>query len=182
MSLGRKFAKNYFPLSTPRRHLMVSSLIKFPDVFLFDFTIYLSTSSVALKQLYFPDHIKNIYGSPVPVCSCDGILCFIMAQGSAVLCNPCIRKFKMLPPLKTEQGRPLSTYSFGYDPFIQGYKIVAISFFKDNTNEVSVYTTNSWRKIQDFTYSLHDTRRLGVFVNGTVASLQVVICLCMFGL
>ena len=110
-------------------------------------------------------------GSPFRVCSCDRILCFVMHEGYAsVLWNPSIRKFKMLPPLNTEQRCLISSYSFEYDPFIHGYKIVAISFFKDNTNAVSVYTlgTDSWRRIQDFTYSFYDTRRSGVFVSGTV--------------
>jgi hypothetical protein len=120
-----EFAKNHFPLSTPRQHLMVSSLNEFPDFFLFDFTVHLSlsTSGIMPKQVYFPDHIKKSYGSPVRVCSCDGIICFVMAQGSVVLCNPCIREFMMLPPpLKTEQGRPLSD-------MILSFKVIRLLLF-----------------------------------------------------
>jgi hypothetical protein len=41
-----------------------------------------------------------------------------------------------------EGVRSLSTYSFGYDPFIHNYKIVAISVLKDKS-EVNVHTLGS---------------------------------------
>jgi F-box interacting protein len=70
-----------------------------------------------------------------------------MSEGSAVLCNPTIRKSKKLSSLRLnntwiEGVKSLSTYSFGYDPFIHNYKIVAISVLKDKS-EVNVHTLGS---------------------------------------
>jgi F-box interacting protein len=101
-----------------------------------------------------------------------------MSEGSAVLWNPTIRKSKKLSSLRLnntwiEGVRSLSTYSFGYDPFIHNYKIVAISVLKDKS-EVNVHTlgsTDDWRRIQDFpNFSPHGP---GIFVNGTVNWLAV---------
>ena len=86
------------------------------------------------------------------------------------LWNPSIRKFKMLPPLKNELGRrPLCIYSFGFDPFIHGYKTIVVSFGTDKC-EVSVHTvgTKCWRRIQDFPYHFYSISRSGIFVGGTV--------------
>ncbi|MCI24604.1 F-box protein, partial [Trifolium medium] len=98
-----------------------------------------------------------------------------MSQGSAVLWNPSIRKSKILSSLSLNntwsndrvKTGSLSAYTFGYDPFIRNYKIVAISVFKDRS-EVSVCTlgTDDWRRIQDFPYFV--PRRPGIFVSGTV--------------
>jgi hypothetical protein len=48
-----------------------------------------------------------------------------MFKGPAILWNPSIRKFKILPPLDMDK-QLLSEYSFGYNPSINNYKIVAI--------------------------------------------------------
>ena len=61
-------------------------------------------------------------------------------------------------------------FSFGYDHFIDNYKVVAISFFIDGkSNETKILTlgTDSWRKIQDYPYSFV-SRSSGVFVSGIV--------------
>jgi F-box interacting protein len=83
----------------------------------------------------------------------------------AVLWNPSIRTFKMLPPL---DDKPLSAYSFGYDHLINHYKIVDLSLCKDKT-EVSVHTlgTDSWRMIHDFPY-FSPLCGSGIFVSGNV--------------
>lgn len=56
----------------------------------------------------------------------------------------------------------------GYDPFIDNYKLIGISFCT-NRNEVSVNTlgTDNWRRIGDFPYSGY-IHRSGIFVSGTV--------------
>ncbi|RHN66455.1 putative kelch-type beta propeller, F-box associated interaction domain-containing protein [Medicago truncatula] len=79
----------------------------------------------------------------------------------------------MFPPLKhSGRGRqnPCSLYSIGYDRFSQTYKIVVVSFFKDdNTNQVHVYTlgTDSWKRIGDLPNS-SCIDNPGVFASGTI--------------
>jgi F-box interacting protein len=60
-------------------------------------------------------------------------------------------------------------YSIGYDHFTHTYKIVAVSFFMDDTNQVRLYTlgTDSWRRIGDLPYSCCISKP-GVFANGTI--------------
>ncbi|PNX81999.1 F-box/kelch-repeat protein [Trifolium pratense] len=80
-------------------------------------------------KLRFPNSLKNKYCSPSGVCSCDGILCFVADNGSFVLWNPSIRKFKILPPLnnapngdfwRTIQDFPHSSCSESSGVFVSG--------------------------------------------------------------
>ncbi|RHN66043.1 putative F-box domain-containing protein [Medicago truncatula] len=165
-----KFAEKHLRLSTKHRHLMLCSWNNpYYKFFVYDFPIHsvFSTSSVTQTQLTYPISLKSTYGAPLAVCSCAGILCLTMRQGSAVLWNPFIGMFKILPTLNNRVPfYPL--YSFGYDHFINNYKIIAISFFNEKY-ETRVYTlgTDSWRKIQDFPHlSLYHPS--GVFVSGAV--------------
>jgi F-box interacting protein len=93
-------------------------------------------------------------------------------RGTAVLCNPYLRKYSTLPPLEYHREREVqpSLFSFGYDHFNGICKVIAISYFKDKNNEVDVYTlgTNYWRSIQDFPCSSRCMYQPGVFVGGTV--------------
>jgi len=167
-----KFAKKHLLLSPTRHRLIESSRDNcFDELFLFDSPIpsVFTTSSVKHSQLSYPNCLKTEYGIPMYLCSCDGILCFTMDQGSAVLWNPSIGRYKILPTLKIiQKGDPLPLYSFGYDHFIHNYKVVAISFLKDK-KEVNVHNlgTESWRRIQDFPYPCSRDFS-GVFVSGTV--------------
>jgi F-box interacting protein len=168
------FAKQHLRYSTIRRHhLMVSSTNSKGDLILFDSPIdsNFETSKIAHTHTQittYPNCFKIGYWASS---SCDGILCLTMCKGSpAILWNPSLRTFKILPPiLDNNNKRPLSAYSFGYDPFIHNYKIVAMSFFKDKC-QVSLLTLgsmDSWRRLQDFPYSgLYFG--LGIFVGGTV--------------
>jgi F-box interacting protein len=116
----------------------------------------------------------------IHILECDGILCFTYGgegvggrgRGTAVLCNPSIRKYSTLPPLENHREREVqsSLFSFGYDHFNDVYKVIAISCFKDKNNEVDVYTlgSNNWRSIQDFPCSSRSMNHPGVFVSGTV--------------
>jgi F-box interacting protein len=116
----------------------------------------------------------------IHILECDGILCFTYGgegvggrgRGTAVLCNPSIRKYSTLPPLENRRKREVRStlFSFGYDHFNDVYKVIAISYFKDKNNEVDVYTlgTNYWRSIQDFPCSSRCMYQPGVFVGGTV--------------
>ncbi|MCH95516.1 F-box/kelch-repeat protein, partial [Trifolium medium] len=169
-----KFAKKHLRLSTTLHRLVVSGhnseLVLFDTPIPSDFL----TSSITQSQFNYPNSLKIGSASPLYVSSCDGILCFTMKQGSAVLWNPSIRKSKILSSLSLNdtwgEGDPrmsLSAYTFGYDPFIHNYKIVAISVFKDKS-EVSVCTLgiDDWRRIQDFPY--FGPCGPGIFVSGTV--------------
>ena len=75
-----------------------------------------------------------------------------------------------MPPLGY-QGRICFThYSFGYDPFIDNYKIMVVYFSRESDkNEISVHTlgTDYWRRIQDFPFSGH-IGGPGIFVKDTV--------------
>ncbi|GAU24893.1 hypothetical protein TSUD_116170 [Trifolium subterraneum] len=161
-----KFAKKHLRLSTKRHHLMVSSTNNSDELVLFDSPIAsdFPTSTLPLTQISYPNCFKTGYWTS---CSCDGIFCLTMRDhSSAILWNPSLRTFKILPPL---DNKPLlSAYSFGYDKFIHNYKVIAMSFFTEKC-EVSVLTLgmDSWRRIQDFPSS-GLVRGLGIFVAGTV--------------
>ncbi|CAJ2638940.1 unnamed protein product [Trifolium pratense] len=160
------FAKKHLRKSTPR--LMVSIINnRHKNVSLFDSPIpsLFSTLKIQRTKLRFPNSLKNKYCSPSGVCSCDGILCFVADNGSFVLWNPSIRKFKILPPLNNApNGGPASYFGFGYDHLTNNYKVVAVSL-----KEVSVYIlgTDFWRTIQDFPHS-SCSESSGVFVSGTI--------------
>jgi F-box interacting protein len=93
-----------------------------------------------------------------------------MDNGPAVLWNPSIRTFKILPPL---DNKLFSAYSIGYDHCINNYKIVACSLGK-GTTEVNVHTlgTDSWKRIQNFPYSPQSDGS-GIFVSGTINWLAI---------
>ncbi|RHN65466.1 putative F-box domain, galactose oxidase, beta-propeller, F-box associated interaction [Medicago truncatula] len=153
-----KFAKKHLQMSTARHHLMLRSTNNLGKLFLYDSPIQsiFSTSRVKQTQLNYPNGLKNNHFCAY---SCDGILCISNTNyySCAVLWNPSIGEFKILPPLETSPNRRAcsSFYSFGYDHFIRNYKTVVISFDTDNyffagKYEVSVLTlgTYSWRRIQ----------------------------------
>jgi len=135
-----------------------------------------STSRVRQTQHIHPIHRENGYNPPLrswflDVCSCDGILLFTVDHHLPLLWNPSIRKFNKLPPLdKNHRLRdPFPSYSFGYDHFIDSYKVIVISFVGKRINEVRVYTlgTDFWRRIKDLPSS-HRFRGSGMFLSGTV--------------
>jgi F-box interacting protein len=173
-----KFAKKHLRLSTTH-HLTVSTTNNLGQLLLLDFP---KPSDFSTSTVTYPDCLKNGH-CPFRVRSCDGILCLTMYDnGPAVLWNPSIRTFKILPPLDNKR---FSAYSIGYDHCINNYKIVACSQDIGKT-EVSVHTlgTDSWKRIQDFPYSA-PFGGLGIFVSGTinwlakddVSSLHVIISL-----
>ncbi|KAK2385760.1 F-box/kelch-repeat protein [Trifolium repens] len=149
-------------------HLIMVSFRSNLKKFLTDLESILSYTKT---QLTYPNSLKNKYGTPLFMHSCDGLLCFITNISYVILWNPSIRAFKILPPPSKnlrERRYISSSYSFGYDRFIDDYKIVAISFFKDKV-EVNIYILgrNSWRRIQEFPHC-SSIRGPGVFVSGTV--------------
>jgi len=169
-----KFARKHLQLSTKRHHLMLTC--RFDDNssewLLCDSPIpsIFSTSTVFTQtQLYPPNSITTLFSHGQKFvdlgCSSDGIFCGELNLGSYFLWNPSITKYKLLPPLVNScQGHPYSI-SFGYDHFIDNYKVISVS----TENEVSVYTlgTDYWTRIENIpnNYCVHST---GTFVSGTV--------------
>jgi hypothetical protein len=124
------FARKHLRMSTPRHRLTRNNLaelrlLDFPLPFVF------STLGVTLKQTEFNYPVNLNNGHHLKVCSCDGFLCIYTTgidECSVILCNPSIRKVKILPPLEFEWNyihTPI--YSFGYDQFIDNYKIIVVS-------------------------------------------------------
>ncbi|XP_058754918.1 F-box/kelch-repeat protein At3g23880-like [Vicia villosa] len=111
--------------------------------------------------------IERAYGNRAS--TCDGIVCFKIDNSSAVLCNPFIRKFKILPPLKYPSGEIF--YTLVHDRFINNYKIIAVNCTRSSKIEVNVHIlgTNHWRRIRDFPDpNLILVSRLGTFVNDSL--------------
>ncbi|XP_058755621.1 F-box/kelch-repeat protein At3g23880-like [Vicia villosa] len=170
-----KFAKKHLRLSTPHHNLIVSSTNYLNQLLLFVSPIpsVFSTSTVMQRQLTYPKILTQEYGAPLDVCSCDGILCLTLddRHRHALLWNPSIGKYNKLPRLETTHKRnSFSLYSFGYDPFVDDYKVFVVSFSDGcNYNEVNVHVmgTMSWKRVDNFPYC-SSIRRSGVFVGGTI--------------
>jgi F-box interacting protein len=123
-------------------------------------------------QLDYSPIVSIYQGGPIP--SCDDILCFGINQRQAVLYNPCIRKLQKLPCLRRVEGNS-THYTFGYDPFIDNYKVVAVFNSYETQVEVHSYTlgTDSWKRIKDFPSMFSFNGILneilhGIFMRGTV--------------
>jgi len=158
-----KFARKHLHLSTKRHHLMVKSRNNMGECVHCDYPItsIFSTSSVVTQtQLYAPG-----YNYALALCSCDGIFCGTLKPGCYFLWNPSIRKFKLLPPLENPQRSFSFSVSFGYDHFIDNYKVIVVS----SKNEVNVNTlgTDYWTTIEHIPYNYHILGP-GIFVSGTV--------------
>ncbi|AES69469.1 putative F-box domain, galactose oxidase/kelch, beta-propeller, F-box associated interaction [Medicago truncatula] len=163
-----KFAKNHLQLSTKRHHLMIASMNNLADLVLYDSPIHsvFSTSTIVTQtQLYPPNTLTNGSKYVDVLCSCDGIFCCFLKPGSYVLWNPSIRKFKLLPPLEIRRRHDTFFISFGYDHFIDKYKVIDFA----SKNDVFVYTlgTDYWTRIEDIPHDYRIYGR-GVFVSGTV--------------
>ncbi|GAU18271.1 hypothetical protein TSUD_176130 [Trifolium subterraneum] len=170
-----KFAKKHLRFSTKlqRYHIMVNSTLDLKKFLVYDSiisSIFSTSSSVTQTQRICP-----VGFNPSDFSTCDGIICFPIDTTSAVLWNPSIRKLKILPPLIPAFDERLycCAYTFGYDHFIDNYKIIGISLYI-NKKEVSVNTlgTDYWRRIEDFPCS-GSIQGKGTFVSGTVNWLAV---------
>jgi F-box interacting protein len=140
-------------------------------------------------KINFPLSLNNDEYYTHLVGSCDGLLC--LAQGpypnQAVLWNPSIRKFKILPsPNFPRQKFGMRAYGFGLDHLTCNYKVVAIFKYKcDNSNvyksQVKVHTLgtdDSWRLIDDFPSKTYTSSYLdsGKSVSGTINWLPPIDC------
>ncbi|XP_039687806.1 putative F-box protein At1g47790 [Medicago truncatula] len=155
-----KFAEKHLRLSTKHRHLMLCSWNNpYYKFFVYDFPIHsvFSTSSVTQTQLTYPISLKSTYGAPLAVCSCAGILCLTMRQGSAVLWNPFIGMFKILPTLNNRVPfYPL--YSFGYD------QKESYQYISQPVSEMSLYTLGVLKDCLFFSASNIGDMFLGIWV------------------
>jgi len=169
-----KFAKRHLRLSISNQdhhHLILTPKATSDEFVLYDYrlsSIFSSESTPSVSQLWFP-FIPIINGDSFGGFStCHGIFCFGIDGSLALLCNPSIGKLKLLPPLKNICNLKTS-YTLVYDPFIDNYKIIALSY--NHTVNVHTLGTDYWKRIQDvpYHYHIHGLGILvGVFVGGTV--------------
>jgi F-box interacting protein len=161
-----KFAKKHLQLSTKRHHLLVTSKNNLGEYVHCDSPIssLFSTSIITMTQLY-PPNITSRDNIAHVLRSCDGIFCGMLNAGSYFLWNPSIRKLKLLPPLDIPLVSDLFRVSFGYDCFIDNYKVIVV--FSKNKVCVNSLGNDYWRKIEDFPFSYRICGP-GVFVSGTV--------------
>ncbi|KEH41859.1 putative F-box domain, leucine-rich repeat domain, L domain-containing protein [Medicago truncatula] len=182
ISKDLEFAKKYLRMSTTKRkHLVTCTWIRSKDEFSM---MSYPLDSLQLHSIFTSEPTLLEYYSPIPpdsyktvVASCDGLLCMSINNRHAVLYNPSIRKLKKLPSLDIPPHIfGYTTFAFGYDPFIDNYKVVsAFSHYceSDGTwvfkTHVNVYTLGipSWRRIQDFP-SMTPNGKSGIIVSGTV--------------
>lgn len=165
------FAKKHFQFSAKHHRLMVTSRNNRHDFVLHDSpipSVFSTSMSVTQTQLDPPFTLARrnyVNATAIAMCSCDGIFCGELNLGYCFVWNPSIRKFKLLPPYKNPlEGDPFSI-SFGYDHFIDNYKVVAIS----SKYEVFVNAlgTDYWRRIENIPYYYYILQP-GIFVGGTV--------------
>ncbi|GAU18092.1 hypothetical protein TSUD_52030 [Trifolium subterraneum] len=172
------FQKKHFHLSTTvhnRLHLILTPRPSASREFLLSdilissiFNNNLSTiTATPLNYPLTPNRGRSFGG----VSSRHGIFCFAIDQSSALLFNPSIRKFKLLPPLKSPpQNYYLQTnYTLVYHRFTDNYMIVAVSLDKNRQINVNTHAfgTNYWRRIQNIPYRCR-LRGVGISVGDTV--------------
>ncbi|XP_073120259.1 F-box/kelch-repeat protein At3g06240-like [Henckelia pumila] len=120
---------------------------------------------------------------------CNGLVCIFLGN-NVFMCNPALREFKQLPPLKFPRGYEgqLLGYGFGFVPIVGAYKVIQIReyeppdlidlFYDDSlANEpvgiqVDLYdsASNSWKKIdaKELPYITTYAPSVGVFTNGAI--------------
>jgi F-box interacting protein len=159
-------------MSTKRQHLITTTRWILSEEFAI--ISYYPLDSVPLQSIltskgtrldYSPDIQHYRYGL---VASCDGLLCFLINDHQAYIYNPCIRKVKQLPYIDLPHVSKYCHYAFGYDPFIDNYKVIVVQE-NDRKTEIKVHTlgTDSWRRIKNIPSKFRYGRR-GIFVSGTV--------------
>ncbi|GAU28820.1 hypothetical protein TSUD_21570 [Trifolium subterraneum] len=176
-----KFAIKHLGMSIKRHHLIITRWIQSKDLAIISYPF----DSVPLHSIVTSNGTQLDYSHIIRcdwrcnrrhglVASCDGLLCFHVNDNLVSIYNPCIRKVKNL--YVDFHVRPYCEYAFGYDPFIDNYKVIVV--FSNNVtydinhhkSEVKVHTlgTDSWRSIKGFPPSKVPHRRPGIFVSGTV--------------
>ncbi|XP_039688407.1 F-box/kelch-repeat protein At3g23880 [Medicago truncatula] len=145
------FAKKHLQLSTKRHHLMITSWNNLAELveYVSPIPSVLSTSIVVTHTQLYPPNTLTI------------------RAGSYLLWNPSIRKYTLLPPLENHIWTSLS---FGYDHFIDNYKVVVVSSEK----EVFFNTLGAdyWKRIEGIPH-YYDICGVGIFVSDTVNWLAI---------
>ncbi|CAJ2672905.1 unnamed protein product [Trifolium pratense] len=182
ISKDLKFAKKHLRVSPKRQHLVTTTTPSGAE----DLTMSVMSCPFDSLNLHSNLHSKStqLDYSPILsskyhdglVASSDGILCFTV-NGRAVLYNPCIRKLQELPyiDLPHKKGSTYYAFGFGYDPFIDNYKVVADMYiYETQVRETHSYTlgTASWKRIKDFPskFSMNGFSKSehGIFIRGAV--------------
>jgi len=167
------FAKDHLRLSrTCHYHLVLCQMRYFSetDFIHFDYLLPTVFDNSTASTTIIPETILEFPLNPsknrsVIFGSCNGIICFKTIDNNnnhvdLVVWNPCIRKFKILPPL---ENLPKATYksghyNIGYDGFSDNYKVVAVTyqqfnrsnFFSKTLFRVHTLGTNFWKTIPGF--------------------------------
>jgi F-box interacting protein len=155
------FAKKHLQLSTKHHHLMIASWNNLAELVEYDSPIpsVLSTFTVVTQTQIYPPNTLTIRGNFVDVmCSCDGIFCCMLKAGTYLLWNRSVRKYKLLPPLENHMWTSLS---FGYDHFIDNYKV-----------SVNTLGTDYWTRIEGIPH-YYDICGLGIFSSDFVNWLAI---------
>ncbi|XP_050892764.1 F-box/kelch-repeat protein At3g23880-like [Lathyrus oleraceus] len=166
-----KFAKKHLRLSTSNqeRHHLIGIPKSTKELVLCHSpisSIFCSASTTCVELFSYSLGDILIKGG---ASTCDGIICFRIGNSLALLCNPFIKKFKILPPLKFPP-QVFTIYTIVYDRFTNNYKIIAVDTPRRKVN-VNVHTlgTDYWRRISGFPGSdLIPMPRPGIFVNDSV--------------
>ncbi|RHN50770.1 putative F-box domain-containing protein [Medicago truncatula] len=195
ISADRKFARKHLRcMSSTMNHSLIQQSENNPS----DFSIYplrtffTSCTTIDATEITFPLHGENYFDDRISIVAfCDGIFCLTVGpyrESIAVLWNPSIRKYNILPPLEENQRfrdtyvhtvYGYTVYGFGYDNIRDNYKVVAVTFYNCNSSgifktqtQVKVHTfgTTSWRLIDEFPSGSFGefSVRPGKFVSGTI--------------
>ncbi|XP_058774439.1 F-box/kelch-repeat protein At3g23880-like [Vicia villosa] len=184
ISENSNFAKKHLLLSTSNqaRHHLILKTLKFLNLQSPISTIFNSgdatISMYSLREILKKGESDCDGGGYVS--TCDGILCYKIDTSSAVLFNPSIRKFIILPPLEfPDQTQANFLYTLAYDSFINNYKVIVLIDHR-NKREVNILTlgTSYWRRIdfpsheqllldKNSNFELMSTST-GIFINDSV--------------
>ncbi|XP_058785018.1 F-box/kelch-repeat protein At3g23880-like [Vicia villosa] len=174
-----KFVRKHLSISTTRR-LHLSSYQNEFNLKSYSLQSMFTDLTTNFTQLGFPFY-TDVINSYYIACSCDGVLCLAdHYEHKVVLWNPCIRKFKKLPPFENPSvfKKLRVTHGFGYDHVSDLYKVVVVyttsikarSGVHEDTTSIKVLTlgTRDWRTIPTFPFGSIFDYGAGKCVSGTV--------------
>ncbi|XP_073026843.1 F-box/kelch-repeat protein At2g43270-like isoform X2 [Primulina eburnea] len=121
------------------------------------------------KDLHIPSY--NLSNFPIHG-PCNGLVCIALGE-IVFLCNPALREFKLLPPLKFPENNtayPLG-FGFGFDQIGGVYKVIRISYEHDlNYTWVDLYdsASNSWEQIEANVPDIIESLSVGLVFKGAI--------------
>ncbi|XP_073120256.1 F-box/kelch-repeat protein At3g06240-like [Henckelia pumila] len=153
--------------------------------------IYIPSVSPNLSIPTVNDRSSHSYNSSdIPIFGpCNGLVCIALGE-NVFLCNPALREFKMLPPIKFPEHyykapSPLG-YGFGFEELGGVYKVIRIwdvahiwlddsEYMYDSDNDVheirvDLYdsVSNSWKQIEANVPDFSESPSIGFFFNGLI--------------